>query len=218
MQLNPGDGEDGGQPGGNIRVGFLFNPARLKLVVRKEFEQGQPPSPSRLGSNSPAFESSRKSLLCEFRFGESSIFVINNHLSSKFGSPPMYGSMQPPKNGGFDRRVAQFNLVSSVVDGIVAAAPGARIVVLGDFNEFPFEEPLKSAGKGKAGLQNLLELLPSTERYTYNFQGNSQALDHILVTGTLAQGAQVDIVHVNSEFASQVSDHDPVIATLKVQR
>tara|TARA_B100001013_G_scaffold143522_1_gene84785 strand:+ start:125 stop:505 length:381 start_codon:yes stop_codon:yes gene_type:complete len=126
--------------------------------------------------------------------------------------------MQPPKNGGFDRRVAQFNLVSSVVDGIVAAAPGARIVVLGDFNEFPFEEPLKSAGKGKAGLQNLLELLPSTERYTYNFQGNSQALDHILVTGTLAQGAQVDIVHVNSEFASQVSDHDPVIATLKVQR
>ena len=130
----------------------------------------------------------------------------------------MYGSMQPPKNGGFDRRVAQFSLVSSVVDGIVAAVPGARVVVLGDFNEFPFEEPLKSAGKGKAGLQNLLELLPPTERYTYNFQGNSQALDHILVTGALAQGAQVDIVHVNSEFASQVSDHDPVIATLRIQR
>lgn len=217
VQLNPGDGEDGGQPGGNIRVGFLFNPARLKLVTRKELEQGLLPSPSRLGSSSPAFESSRKSLFCEFRFGDSSIFIINNHFSSKFGSPPMYGSMQPPKNGGFDRRVAQFSLVSSVVDGIVAAVPGARVVVLGDFNEFLFEEPLKSAGKGKAGLQNLLELLPSTERYTYNFQGNSQALDHILVTGTLAQGAQVDIVHVNSEFASQVSDHDPVIATLRIQ-
>ena len=216
VQLNPVDGEDGGQPGGNIRVGFLFNPARLKMVNRKEVEQGRPPSPSRLGAGSPAFDSSRKSLLCEFFFGDSSLYVINNHLSSKFGSPPMYGSRQPPENGGFDKRVAQFRLVNAAVDRLVDAVPGAVVVVLGDFNEFPFEEPLKSAGNGKARLKNLLEHLPPTERYTYNFQGNSQALDYILVSGPLAKEAEFDIVHINSEFASQVSDHDPVVVRLRL--
>ena len=218
VQLNPGDGEDGGQPGGNIRVGYLYNSARLKLVRREKIEAGRPVSPSRLGVGSTAFESSRKPLLCEFRFGDVSVFVINNHLSSKFGSPPMYGSSQPPKNGGFERRVAQFKVVSSAVDRIVAGVPGAAVVALGDFNEFLFEEPLKTAGSGQARLENLLGLLPPAERYTYNFQGNSQALDHILVNAPFARGAAVDIVHVNSEFALQVSDHDPVVARLRIAR
>lgn len=218
VQLDPVNGEDGGQPGGNIRVGFLFNPGRLKMVSRVAVEEGCPASPSRLGVGSEAFESSRKSLFCEFLFGDSSVYVINNHLSSKFGSPPMYGSRQPPKNGGFDRRVAQFQLVSSTADRIAAAVPGAAILVLGDFNEFSFLEPLKSAGNGKARLKNLLDLLPMSERYTYNFQGNSQALDHVLVSHSLAGGAEVDLVHVNSEFASQVSDHDPVVVKLRVPR
>ncbi|MEE3053687.1 MAG: endonuclease/exonuclease/phosphatase family protein [Planctomycetota bacterium] len=218
LQINPGSGKDGGQPGGNIRVGFLFNPARLKIVRYREEKDGLPPSPSRIGVGSPAFQSSRKSLFCEFLFGSSRIFVINNHLSSKFGSPPMYGSRQPPANGGFDRRVAQFGEISAVADRIATAVPGAAILVLGDFNEFPFEEPMKSAGAGKARLKKLSELLPLPERYTYNFQGNSQTLDHVLVSERLAAGAEYDVVHVNSEFAVQTSDHDPVVARLKLPR
>ena len=128
----------------------------------------------------------------------------------------MYGSRQPPANGGFEKRVAQFALVSSVVERIHARVPGAAVVVLGDFNEFPFAEPLKSAGNGKAGLENLLGRLPPEERYTYNFQGNSQALDHVLVSAALAKEAEVDVVHINSEFASQVSDHDPVVVRLRL--
>ncbi len=216
IQLDPVNGKDGGQPGGNIRVGFLFKPSRLKLVQRKETAAGLPASPARLGVDAPAFDSSRKSLLCEFLFGESSLYVINNHFSSKFGSPPMYGSRQPPANGGFEKRVAQFALVSSVVERIHARVPGAAVVVLGDFNEFPFAEPLKSVGNGKAGLENLLGRLPPEERYTYNFQGNSQALDHVLVSAPLAKEAEVDVVHINSEFASQVSDHDPVVVRLRL--
>ena len=216
IQLDPVNGKDGGQPGGNIRVGYLFNPSRLKLVQRKETEAGLPGSPARLGVDSPAFDSSRKSLLCEFLFGESSLYVINNHFSSKFGSPPMYGSRQPPENGGSEKRVAQFNLVNSVVERIHAAVPGAAVVVLGDFNEFPFAEPLRSAGKGRARLENLLGRLPLEARYTYNFQGNSQALDHVLVSVPLAKEAEIDVVHINSEFASQVSDHDPVVVRLRL--
>jgi hypothetical protein len=49
------------------------------------------------------------------------------------------------------------------------------------------------------------------------YDGNSQALDHIMVSEALAQGVQppgYDVVHVNSEFADQTSDHDPEVATL----
>ncbi len=44
------------------------------------------------------------------------------------------------------------------------------------------------------------------------FEGNSQVLDHILVSGPLAwEPYQYDIVHINSEFADQASDHEPQV-------
>jgi predicted extracellular nuclease len=58
--------------------------------------------------------------------------------------------------------------------------------------------------------------LPANERYTYVFDGNSQALDHIFVTNNIFQHAldNTDIIHLNAEFASanRPSDHDPVLA------
>ena len=38
-------------------------------------------------------------------------------------------------------------------------------------------------------LTNLTNTLPEDERYSFNFQGNSQSLDHILVSGGLAGDA-----------------------------
>jgi len=34
-------------------------------------------------------------------------------------------------------------------------------------------------------LHDLIETLPQSERYTYDFEGNSQALDHILLSNAL---------------------------------
>jgi hypothetical protein len=59
--------------------------------------------------------------------------------------------------------------------------------------------------------------LPDAERYTYDFEGNSQVLDHILLPSSLNAAAhQYNVVHVNSEFADQVSDHDPQVAQLTI--
>jgi predicted extracellular nuclease len=53
------------------------------------------------------------------------------------------------------------------------------------------------------------------ERYTYVFEGNSEVLDHILLSSSLAGMAyRYDVVHVNSEFATQISDHEPAVARL----
>src|SRR5262249_46212971 len=51
---------------------------------------------------------------------------------------------------------------------------------------------------------------------TYVFEGNSQVLDHILVSDGLKTGVEYDVVHVNSEFAVQASDHEPEVARLNL--
>ena len=60
---------------------------------------------------------------------------------------------------------------------------------------------------------------PAGERYTYVFEGNAQAIDHLLINPAL--GARLvpdglDIVHVNAEYREQASDHDPQVARFRV--
>jgi hypothetical protein len=114
-------------------------------------------------------------------------------------------------NGGVDDRRAQAQLVKNFVDGITAENPDANIVVAGDLNEFEFISPLTTL---EQSLTNLTNTLPENERYSYIFQGNSQSLDHILVSNNLADRSEFDAVHVNSEFADQASDHDPLLARI----
>src|SRR2546423_1889933 len=60
-----------------------------------------------------------------------------------------------------------------------------------------------------------METLPQDERYSYEFEGNAQVLDHILVGGGLLSEPLVfDPVHVNAEFWDQASDHDPSVVRL----
>src|SRR5262245_23487722 len=65
-------------------------------------------------------------------------------------------------------------------------------------------------------MNDLVETLVPEERFTYVFEGNSQVLDHVLVSSALLPGVQYDIVHVNSEFAVQASDHEPEVARLNL--
>jgi hypothetical protein len=226
-QINPVDGADGGAPGGNIRSVFLFNPARVGFVDRSGGgsttansvvnSSGQPQlqfSPGRIDPNNSAFNGSRKPLAAEFTFDGQKVFAVCNHFNSKGGDTPLFGDKQPPILNSEAQRTSQATIVRNFVASILSIDPNARVVVLGDLNDFEFANPVITL----AGtvLNNLTELLPTGERYTFNFQGNSQTLDHILVSGALTSGTEVDIVHVNSEFAAQVSDHDPVLARLAV--
>ena len=95
---------------------------------------------------------------------------------------------------------------------IRAIDPNANVVVLGDLNDFEFSETIHILEAG--GLTDLYDTLPLAERYSYVFQGNSQTLDHILVSGPLANRSTLDVVHVNAEFWDQASDHDPSVARI----
>lgn len=139
----------------------------------------------------------------------------NNHFSSKSGSSPLFGAEQQYINGSADQRQAQAAVVNAFVDQALAAVTDARVALIGDFNEFSFLAPLQvlaGADDGQPVVTDLLNQLTSVERYTYVFEGNSQALDHLFTTSSLAARASVDVLHINSEFADQVSDHDPIVA------
>ena len=56
-------------------------------------------------------------------------------------------------------------------------------------------------------------------RYTFNFEGASQVLDHVIVSPSLAEGAAIEIVHLNSDCsdAKRTSDHDPIVTRLRAR-
>jgi len=139
--------------------------------------------------------------------------VIANHFNSKGGDQPLFGRFQPPARVTETQRNQQAQVVHDFVAAIEAADPDAGVVVLGDLNDFEFSQALATLRAGV--LHPLIETLPQQERYTYDFEGNSQALDHILLSDALfARPFAYDVVHVNAEFADQASDHDPQVVRL----
>jgi hypothetical protein len=223
--VDPNDGSDGGEPGGNIRVAFLFRTDRglafvdrpgatantATLVTGSGASTALSFSPGRIDPTNAAFQNSRKPLAAEFSFNGQRLFVVANHWNSKGGDQPVFGRLQPPTLSSELQRVAQAEVVRSFVNQIRAANPAANVMVVGDLNDFQFSPPV--AVLKAAGLSTLVETLPENERYTYVFEGNSQVLDHVMVSEPLlASLVGFDIVHMNAEFADQVSDHDPLVA------
>ena len=218
-----GNDTSGGQPVGNIRTAFLYNPQRVGLV-ENSVESIQD-SDQQTNEDNPFFDS-RLPLVAKFTFNGEQVTVVNNHFSSKGGSAPILGLEQPFEarqeevtvNGSLDERQAQANAVKDYVDGILAADSNANVVVLGDLNEFEFVSPVETLDES---LTNLTNTVDENERYSFIFQGNSQSLDHILVSDNLADKVEFDILQVNSEFAEttqRASDHDPLVASLSFSK
>ncbi len=220
-EIAPQDKEDGGVPGGNIRVGFLYNPDRVTLAEGTKgdattavaYEDGSLTlNPGRIDPMNPAFNDSRKPLAAQFNFQGEDVVVINNHFNSKGGDEPLFGKNQPPNLGSEMQRLEIANIVNNFVSDILSKNEDANVVVMGDLNDFEFSAPLQAL-KGTE-LTNLVETLPAEERYTYTYQGNAQVLDHMLVSNRLAAGAEYDIVNFNSPYMEEhgrASDHDAYI-------
>jgi len=213
LDIAPLNNQDGGEPGANIRPGFLYNPARVELVAG---------TLAQIDPTNPAFVDSRKPLVAEFLFNGQVVTVVNNHLSSKSGDTPLFGSVQPPVLNSEPPRIAQAQVVRDFVDGVLDEDPSAKIIVLGDLNDFEFSPPLEVLTAGGA-LASLLDKVPADERYSFNFDGNSQVLDHILVSPALRPDAQADFVHLNIDFPALTGtanersrDPDPLVARLLV--
>jgi hypothetical protein len=228
--IDPQNDTDGGEPGGNIRQGFLFRTDRGLAfvdrpggdavtavgVVKAGGHARLTLSPGRIDPTNTAFTDSRKPLAGEFTWRGRRLIVVANHWNSKGGDQPLFGRFQPPTLTTEPQRVGQATAVANFVKSVRAVDRNAYVVVAGDLNDFPWSPPLRTLTDG-TGLWDLPALLPLPERYTYVFEGNSEVLDHILLSSALiARPHAYDVVHVNSEYADQASDHEPGVVRLKL--
>ncbi|MFH9662202.1 endonuclease/exonuclease/phosphatase family protein [Streptomyces sp. NPDC017248] len=223
--VDPVDGQDGGEPGGNIRQVFLFNPDRVSFtdrpgggsttaagVVKAHGKARLTVSPGRIDPANAAWNNSRKPLAGEFVFRGKTVFVIANHLNSKGGDQGLTAQYQPPVRSSEVQRHAQATVVNAFVKDILAAQKNAEVIALGDMNDFEFSGTARIL-EGDGELWSAIKSLPRGERYTYDYQGNQQVLDQILISPAIRRGGDFayDSVHINAEFHDQISDHDPQV-------
>ncbi|QMU77723.1 hypothetical protein GXW83_20540 [Streptacidiphilus sp. PB12-B1b] len=235
-EIDPVNDQDGGEPGGNIRSVLLFNAARVSFVdtgastVNRSTTgtqvvkvDGQPSltlSPGRLDPTNPVWDSSRKPLVAEFSFGGKPVFVIANHFVAKLGDQSQDGRFQYPAQSSEIQRSGQAQVEHDFIQQILAVKKNADVVVVGDFNDYQFSPALASLrtgsadGSGTSILTDLIGTLPVNEQYTYDYDGVSEVLDHILVSKGIGDPTY-QVVHVNSEYANQTSDHDPQVVQFK---
>jgi hypothetical protein len=252
--VNPQDLSDGGQPGGNIRNVFLFRPDRgvhfvdrpggdattAATVVTTRRGVHLSVSPGRIDPTNTAWDDSRKPLVGEFRFHGRTVFAVAVHFASKGGDDPLFGRWQQPVRFSEEQRHAQAEVVRAWTDSLLAADPNARLVIAGDVNDFQFSQTADLLvntlqGSGATALTDLPRTLPAAQQWTYDYEGNSQVLDHILLSRSLATpdrehrgpwrpgqhataSFRYDIVHTNSPFWDQDSDHDPQVVRLTLSR
>ncbi|WP_424214384.1 endonuclease/exonuclease/phosphatase family protein [Streptomyces sp. BI20] len=220
--VTPENNKDGGEPGGNIRQVFLYNPARVSFterapgdattatgVVKEKGKAALTHSPGRIDPTNAAWTDSRKPLAGEFSFRGKPVIVIANHFSSKGGDEGLVSHHQPPSRSSEVRRLQQAQAVNSFVKEVLAVQKNANVIALGDINDFEFSDTTRALTDGGA-LFAAVTSLPKPERYSYVYQGNSQVLDQILTSPGIKDFAY-DSVHINAEFADQNSDHDPQV-------
>lgn len=122
------------------------------------------------------------------------------------------------------KRQAQAENLANLVQSRQAADPDERILVLGDFNAFEFNDGLTDALGVVSGLPsadaetavpgdgvdlvdpdliNLNTQAPADQRYTFMFGGNAQSIDHALANQALLLGADdfgLDYARINADF------------------
>jgi uncharacterized protein len=214
--IAPENGADGGQPGGNIRNAYLFDPQRVALVAG---------SLQRIGDQILAFDGSRKALMAHFRILSSNqiLAVINVHLASKRHQNSIFAPNAPGFDAKEAQRILQAKAIRDVLAGLDSMSEKTDYYVTGDFNDFDFSETLKALC-GDASV-NLMQTVAQSARYDYNHRGKLHTLMHAIVSKRQAEPGRFkfEILHGNEltgvqpgTMGTRATDHAYVISHLRV--
>ncbi|RYX85329.1 ExeM/NucH family extracellular endonuclease [bacterium] len=190
-----------------IRVGFIYKPARVKLVGASQ------------SAADTIFE--RLPVAQTFAFGKTNFTLVANHWKSK-GSAPETGDVDMGQGAWNKKRVQQAQATLKFVQTLNQP----NVMLVGDFNAYSEEDPLKALRA--AGMKQLNLRLKPEERYSFGFGGKFGSLDH-----AFASDAMDKLVsgfaewHINSdepEFELEqskgtpfrASDHDPFLVGLNL--
>ncbi|TDD73764.1 endonuclease/exonuclease/phosphatase [Actinomadura darangshiensis] len=240
--VEPRDNDDGGRKGTNDRSGFLFRTDRGLAFVDHPSLPGpvpdEPPdrpdptatpvkavprggtagltlSPGRIAPGDAAWSGTGKPLAGEVTWkGRRLIVIANEWFPSTADDEPLFGRHQPPSHPTAWRRDAQARVVATFVNSVRRVDANAGVIVAGDLNARGTSVPVRALAKG-AKLADLPAELPPGDRYTAVTGGNSEDLDHIMLSASLHKRRhQFDVVHRGAEFADRAGEHDPTVVRI----
>jgi hypothetical protein len=168
------------------------------------------------------------------------VTVILNHTKSLIA----VDSPRPRGVGGTEggRNREKRRLQAEDIADLIQARKDEHLVMMGDLNAFDFNDGLgdivgtmkgtpvppsqvvePSTDRWTYNLYNSLGLLPADQRYSLLFEGNAQALDHVLVNNKMrARQSRFAYARFNADFSEsfaadsnrpeRLSDHDAGVA------
>jgi predicted extracellular nuclease len=229
LNIDPVAFQDGGQPGGNIRVAMLYNASRVEFTPRGQAsavdanyldEDGKLAlNPGRIAADDPAFKGTRKPLAAEFGFRGKRVIVIGNHLNSKLGDPPVWTANYPLRSPSETLRIKLTKRINDFAEMILKKDPAAAVVITGDMNALWNEGSMQVlAGKSLMNLMTAPGMVDAGGWYSSNYDGRAQMIDQMFVSRSLldpAHDTRAEILHVNSDWMEKLSDHDPIMGSFK---
>ena len=142
---------------------------------------------------------------------------------------------QPPNRSTENLRKKQAHAIRNYINSKFSLQPEALLLVAGDFNDFEFAKKgegknhtvalIQEGSSDETYLTNIAFMLGQNNRYSYIYKGNSQLLDHMLLSpALLTHLVDVEINHINACYPQVLStdkatlirssDHDPIKAVL----
>ncbi len=226
-----------------IDVAFLVKSTKIKVVEVKQLGKGEKLVGVAGGEGQNLYDRPPLLLRAEVIDPKSpkplAFTVIVNHFKS-------YNGIDDEKDGDRVRqkRRLEAEWLAKFVEERQKADPTERIILVGDFNAFQFNDgynDLIGILKGKSdqsvlvpsktayatGLVNMIDYIDVKNRYSYTFDGSAQSLDHILInkparSRALKFGysrANADFPKVYANDASRperTSDHDAPVLFLNL--
>lgn len=200
---------DGNDPGG-IDVGFLTKSTRV--TINSVVQEGATATYLNPTTNTQELLNDRPPLVLQATInsgtGTATVTVIANHLRSFLGTvDPVDGPRVRAK------RLAQAEFLANLVQARQAANANERIVVVGDFNAYEFNDGYVDSigsiiGNPTPATQvllpgndlvnpNLVRMVDASADYSYSFDGFTQNIDHVLVSaGLVTNSTARSLTHV----------------------
>ena len=230
-----------GNDGRGIDVGFLVKSSRVKAVEVKQFGKDDKFKNPNTGEDN--FLNDRPPLMLRAAISDPKtnqpfeVTVVVNHLKSFLG----YNDPKQQDNVRTKKRL-QAEFLARWVNDRQKANPNERIILLGDFNAFQFNDGIvdvvgtiegKPAPKGEVlnpsddlvnpDLADLVDSISQNSRYSYSFDGNAQAIDHVIINEPMKRyvvgfgyarvnADQPEVFRNDENRPERYSDHDPAVA------
>lgn len=133
------------------------------------------------------------------------LIVFSAHFKAKSNDDP-------------GRRLAEAQEAREIIGDVAAQNDGALVVLGGDLNDYPGSDPL-DALTSNGGLERAGDEKPNDQMWTFEYRGDLQAIDHLLLAPT-AGGAYVEssatVVRDASGSGLADSDHAALFADFEM--